>query len=228
MGQVDTILTVETPEGIDLVLRPAGPVARALAWVVDQLVIWGGLGVAFIVLGFLGAMGVALALLLLFVAQWFYPVIMEVLFHGQTLGKRQVGLRVLMADGRPIGWTPSLIRNLLRVVDALPGPYCIGLLSLLLTSRFQRLGDLVAGTLVVYSEQGRPAGALPPGEAIPVPQGLALEEQQALTAFAERSVRLTPARAEELADILEPLTGGRGEAGLRTLLGMARYLRGGS
>jgi uncharacterized RDD family membrane protein YckC len=224
----DTLRAAETPEGVELLLRPAGPVGRAIALAVDQALVWTALGLCFLVLGFLGALGVGLAFVLAFAAQWLYPVVMEVLCQGQTYGKRWTGLRVLMEDGRPVGWGPSLLRNLLRVVDALPGPYTVGLAALLATRDFRRLGDLAAGTLVVHAEGRARSTVLPEGEAVPPPVKLALEEQAALTSFAERSFRLTPSRAEELSDLLEPLTGARGPQGLARVLGMARFLRGGA
>ncbi len=226
MPPVDTTRVVETPEGVELLLRPAGPVARALALFLDQLLVWLGMAIAFIGLAPLGPVGLGLGLVLFFLAQWLYPVVFEAGRSGQTPGKRMVGLRVLMRDGRPVGWGPSLIRNLLRVVDALPGAYTVGLVSVLLSPDFQRLGDLVAGTLVVHVEPRTGPQDLPEAEALAPPQPLGQEERAALLAFAERSPRLSPARAQELGDILEPLTEATGETGLRRLLGMARFVRG--
>lgn len=227
MAPVDTVRTVETPEGVELHLRPAGPVARGLALLADTVVVWLGLLFCFLALLFLGPLGFGLWLIIAFVAHWLYPVLFEVLADGRTLGKRMLGLRVLMSDGRPVGWGPSLIRNLLRVVDGLPGAYTVGLASVLLTRDFQRLGDIVAGTLVVHVEDKVVAPRLPAAEAQAPPRAISLEEQSAILAFAERSPRLTTARAQELSDLLEPLSGARGEAGLQQILGMARYLWGG-
>ncbi len=227
MAAVDTVRRVETPEGVELALRPAGPVARALALLVDQVIVWSGIMLSLLALGPLGAVGLGLWIILLFLAQWLYPVFFEVLGSGRTLGKRWLGLRVLQRDGLPITWGPSLLRNLLRFVDALPFAYTVGLFSVLITRDFQRVGDLVAGTLVVHDPppprrlQDLDAPALPP------PVALGLQEQEALLAFAERTPHFSPARAQEMADLLEPLTGLRGEPGLQDLRGMARHLRGG-
>ncbi|MBI1753156.1 MAG: RDD family protein [Acidobacteria bacterium] len=228
MPAVDTVRTIEAPEGVELQLRPAGPVARLWAYAADQALVWTALMFVGIGLAFLGPLGLGLWLILAFFAQWLYPVFFEVLGGGRTLGKRWVGLRVLMTDGRPVGWSPSLIRNLLRVVDGLPGAYTVGLISVLLTRDFQRIGDIVAGTLVVHVEASVQAPHLPAAAPVAPPQGLTLEEQSALISFAERSPRLTPARSEELADVLSPLSGARGANGLARLLGMARHLWGGS
>ncbi|HJW08768.1 MAG TPA: RDD family protein [Holophagaceae bacterium] len=227
MIAVDTVRTVETPEGVELHLRPAGPVARALALLIDMVVVWMALIACLIGLAFMGPLGFGLWFIVFFLAHWLYPVFFEVLGGGRTLGKRWLGLRVLMTDGRPVGWGPSLIRNLLRVVDALPGAYTVGLVSVLCTRDFQRVGDLVAGTLVVHEEDRVHAPQLPPAEAQAPPRALSLEEQAAVLAFAERSPRLTDARAQELSDLLQPLTGARGADGLSRVLGMARYLWGG-
>jgi uncharacterized RDD family membrane protein YckC len=190
-------------------------------------VVWLGLIFAAMGLAFLGPLGLGLWFILCFLAQWLYPVFFEVLGSGRTLGKRWLNLRVLMLDGRPIGWGPSLIRNLLRVVDGLPGAYTVGLVSILLTRDFQRVGDIVAGTLVVYDEARVLVPVLPAAEPVAPAQALTLEEQSAILSFAERSPRLTPARSEELADILSPLSGARGADGLKVVLGMARFLWGG-
>jgi uncharacterized RDD family membrane protein YckC len=223
---LDTIRRIETPEGVELDLRPAGPVARALALAQDQLVLWAGLFVAMIPLAFLGPVGMGLWMILLFLAQWLYPVLFEVLGSGQTLGKRVLRLRVLMADGLPVTWEASLLRNLLRVVDALPGAYTVGLASTLFSRDFQRVGDLVAGTLVVHVPDIPRTMPIPMAPTIALPLALSLEEQSALLAFGERSSQLNPARAEELAAILEGLTGLRGEPGVAALQGMARHIRG--
>jgi len=223
---VDTVRRVETPEGVELQLRPAGPVVRALALGLDQIIVWAGLFLAMIPLAMLNAVGMGIWLILLFLAQWLYPVLFEVLGSGQTPGKRAFRLRVLMEDGLPITWRPSLLRNLLRVVDALPAAYTVGLLACFCSRNFQRLGDQVAGTLVVHVEPGQRPQAMPEVPALNVPQVLTLDEQSALLDFGTRSLHLNPARAEELADILRDFTGKTGAEGVCALQGMARHIRG--
>jgi uncharacterized RDD family membrane protein YckC len=182
------------------------------------------------ILGALGGVGLGLLLLGLFLLEWFYPVAFEVLGRGQTPGKRLLGLRVLRADGAPVGWSRSTARSLLAFADFLPFGFAAGLAAMLLGRRSQRLGDLAAGTVVVHlplETQGRlRSREEPTPEALAPPFPLSLPEQRAIMGFAERAPGLTPERARELADLLEPLTGARGDAGVRRLQAMARNLRG--
>lgn len=226
MKRLDTVRAVETPEGLELRLRPAGPVSRFWALLIDQLILWAVLLLSMIPLAFLGPIGMGAWVLLFFIGTWFYPVLFEVLGEGRTPGKRALRLKVLMRDGTPVGWGPSLLRNLIRFVDALPGAYTLGLLAVLATRDLQRLGDLVADTWVVHDEAASPRVQLPDAQPEPLPVAFSLEEQQVLLAFAERRATLSAARARELADLLEPLHGLRGEAALERLLGHAAHLRG--
>ena len=225
---LDTRLRLETPEGVDLLLSPAGPLVRARAFAVD-LAVRGALAVAgLVVLGQLGKLGLGLGLLLLFLLNWWYPVLFEVLNQGRTPGKQLLGLRVVHQDGTPVGWGAALLRNLLRFVDMLPFAYCLGLLSSLAHPAFKRLGDIAAGTLVVYREQAEPRPNLPNAEPERAPMRLDLQEQRAILAFAERAGSLSQARREELAGLLaEPLQVLPEQAEAR-LNGIARGLLGAS
>ena len=86
---------------------------------------------------------------------WAYFILLEWLWNGQTLGKRLFGLRVINEDGSPARFFAVFVRNLVRVVDFLPGLYGLGLVSIVLSSRSQRLGDLAAGTFVVRARHPR-------------------------------------------------------------------------
>lgn len=209
---LDTIHAVQTPEGVDLVLRAAGPVPRALAWLTDTILQGAfalGLSIALGILGLSGGLGSGVFLVGLFVLVWFYPVIFEVRAHGQTPGKRLLGLRVVQENGTPVGWSESVLRNFLLVADFLPLLYLAGLVTMFLDSSFRRLGDLAAGTLVVYADAPRPGSAALPGVTPLAPRvALTLEEQAAVIAFAERAPSLTEERALELARIPEPLSAG--------------------
>ena len=224
---IDTLCAVETPEGVELAFSPAGPVPRALAWIVDagiRCAVYLALASA---LHGLGRVGLGLTLLVLFLLEWFYPVGFEVMGGGQTPGKKLLGLRVLRADGAPVGWSRSTVRSLLAFADFLPFGFAAGLTAMLLGRRCQRLGDLAAGTLVVHVEPLQAHQAAQGGaEALAPPFPLTLPEQRAIMGFAERAPGLTLERARELADLLEPLTGARGDEGVRRLNAMARSLRG--
>ncbi|MFI7865726.1 RDD family protein [Pseudomonas sp. BMW13] len=203
---LDTRYQVETPEGIDLHLRPAGLVPRALAFAIDLAIRGLILGVTFIVLGLLGQFGMGLGTILLFLVTWWYMVLFEVLNQGRSPGKQMFGLRVVHDDGTPIGWAASLTRNLLRFVDLLPFGYTLGILSCLNHPAFKRLGDIAAGTLVVYRDAPLNKPQLPDVEPLPAPFPLTLNEQRALLGFAERGEQLSAARRAELATLLaEPL-----------------------
>ena len=223
---LDTYREIETPEGVELQLRAAGPVARVLAFGIDLLLRGVILVLLSIALSIVGNFGKGLFLIVVFLMEWFYPVLFEVYRHGETPGKRMFGLRVLNDNGTPVGWGPSLVRNLLRAVDFMPAFYGFGLASMLLNRDFKRLGDLAAGTIVVYQEPTLQHIAIPEVPAIAPPLGLNLSEQRALITFAERSQRLTEVRAEELADLLTPLTGVHGRAGIQRLYQMANWLVG--
>jgi uncharacterized RDD family membrane protein YckC len=203
---LDTRYQVETPEGIDLPLRPAGLMVRALAFSIDLGLRGLILGVLFIVLAFLGKLGAGLGSILLFGVSWWYMVLFEVLNQGRSPGKQWMGLRVVHDDGTPIGWSASLLRNLLRFVDLLPFGYFLGAISCLQHPSFKRLGDLAAGTLVIYREQPLTRPQLPDVQPRRPAFALTLPEQRAVLGFAERQGELSEARSHELASILaQPL-----------------------
>jgi uncharacterized RDD family membrane protein YckC len=225
---LDTTRRVATPEGIELTLRLAGPVPRALAWAVDlafRVVI---LMVVMMVASSLGRAGWGVVLLTAFFVEWLLPAVFEARWRGQTPGKRFFGLAVLNDDGTPLRWPAALTRNLLRAVDFLPFLYGIGLVAMLLNRDFKRLGDLAAGTVVVYvSALGDVARKIPEAAPLAPAVELDLEEQRAVLELAERSAGLTRERFEELAELPKPLVGRleREHAAAR-LIGVANYLAG--
>lgn len=203
---IDTRLTLETPEGTDLSLHPAGFWIRCLAYAVDWIVRFAVVFALWFVMRFLyNGMAGAVFLVGLFVLEWFYPVYFEVWRNGQTVGKRIMKIKVINDDGTPVGFAAALIRNLLRVVDLLPACYAAGVITSLCNRRFKRLGDLAAGTLVVYANPVRPPPALEAVGSRPVPEGLSTDEQRFLLAFAQRGQTMSAARQTELAEILKGL-----------------------
>ena len=223
---LDTLRQVETPEGLTLDLRTAGVFPRAYAWLLDLGIRVAGVSVLATLLAFFGKAGAGVTMVAMFLVYWGYPVAFEVLNDGQTIGKRVMGLRVVNANGTPVTWLPSVVRNLLRTVDMLPVAYGFGLASALLDDHGRRLGDHAARTLVVHVEGHRPRAPAPPAPPQASPLPLRQDEQVAIVAFAERSPQMTPERQAELAGLLEPLTGERGEPAVRRVLGLANHLLG--
>ena len=223
---LDTRYRVETPEGIDLLLRPASLLPRALAFFIDLLIRGGILLVMFVVLALLGQFGIGLGMILLFLVNWWYMVLFEVLNQGRSPGKQVMGLRVVHDDGTPVGWASSLVRNLLRFIDLLPFGYTLGLISSLLNPAFKRLGDIAAGTLVVYREEKASRPNLPEATPLRSPVPLSLEEQRAILGFAERQAGLSSGRRAELAGILAAPLEAPPEQAEATLNGIARGLLG--
>jgi uncharacterized RDD family membrane protein YckC len=204
---LDTAQCLDTPEGVELQLPVAGLAPRALAWLIDAMIKGVTLLLTGFALGALGASGTAIYLLTFFMLLWIYNVVFEVLRHGATPGKAALGIRVVNSNGTPVGWTGSLIRNLIRSVDALPGTYLFGLLAVITGENFQRLGDLAAGTMVVYDPRKQAARDRISTDPKPVLAALSLDEQQALVSYGERVPEINKDRAEELAEIVRPLFG---------------------
>ena len=159
---LDTLRRVPTPEGFELTLRLAGPVPRALAYAIDiaiRAAIYLALSMS---LPALVGGGTGLMLIAAFLLEWFYPVAFEVWWGGATPGKRAFGLAVLSDNGTPVTFGASVTRNLLRAVDFLPMLYAFGLVSMLVSRDFKRLGDLAAG--IQFAEGREPIGADDRGE----------------------------------------------------------------
>jgi uncharacterized RDD family membrane protein YckC len=147
-------LAIATPEGVEVELTLAGIGSRFIAGTIDlsiQLIVLGALAV---VLRPAGDAGYALFTSLFFAVIFFYDVLFEVLGRGRTPGKRVTGLRVVRSGGRPITLVRSALRNILRIVDIMPAFYAVGMASIFITRRNQRLGDLAAGSHVVRDRHG--------------------------------------------------------------------------
>ncbi|MGQ0544526.1 MAG: RDD family protein [Betaproteobacteria bacterium] len=225
---LDTTRRVATPEGIELTLHLAGPVPRALAWAIDLVLRLAVLVVVSMFAPFLGKAGGGVILLAAFFVEWLVPAWFEAAWRGQTPGKRAMGIAVLNDDGTPLRWPGALTRNLLRAADFLPLLYGVGLAAMMANRDFKRLGDLAAGTVVVYQlDRESSSRALPEVPPVVPPVALSLEEQRALLELAERAPSLTRERLEELAELPAPLVGRlQGERAAARLLGMASHIAG--
>lgn len=223
---LDTEALHETPEGIELRLRAAGAAPRALAWLIDLGIRVGVFITLAIFISLLGEAGQGLLLILMFALMWVYPIVFELFMDGQTPGKRTLGLRVVHANGTPIGFTASLIRNLMRTVDALPVGYAFGFASCVVDPQARRLGDLVAGTLVVHADRRRHDETIPVVPGYVPALSLPSEAQAVVVAFAERAAQLSEARQIELAGLLPALTQTRGAQAVQRLLGYANHIIG--
>jgi uncharacterized RDD family membrane protein YckC len=155
---LDTTIQIVTPENIAFSYQVAGPFKRLLAYAVDLVCLFTALQALMALIVFVtfrleitGA-GIGIYWIIHFVAYWFAFGIMEAVMNGQTLGKRAFRLRVVCSDGRPISGAQAILRNLLRPVDAFPLFYQVGLLVASTNQRFQRIGDLACGTMVIVEE----------------------------------------------------------------------------
>ncbi|MDM8546215.1 RDD family protein [Candidatus Venteria ishoeyi] len=222
--QLDTDYPIETPEGVVLNLQLAGPVVRAMAWLSDFFLRLAIYTLLSIFLARFDDLGSGLLLLAIFLLEWFYPVFFEIYADGATPGKKRFKIKVLHSNGVPVSWTGSMLRNLLRTVDILPFFYGFGLSAMLLNAKFQRLGDMAADTIVVYTTPPGTAPILLSKHPLPLPCQLNDEEQRAVLAFAERAPTLGRKRVVELANLATPLTDQTGQQSAERLQQFAKGL----
>ncbi len=146
------IFIITTPEGVVFPLYLAGPISRSIAWVIDILTILVIIKICSMTAGFLGFLSPELEgvfmVFLYFIVTTGYGIILEWYWKGKTLGKHVMKLKVADKNGLELGFNQVFIRNLMRVIDILPFFYCIGGTVSLFSNRYQRLGDMVAQTVV--------------------------------------------------------------------------------
>ncbi|MGD8783412.1 MAG: RDD family protein [Thioalkalispiraceae bacterium] len=223
---LDTRRSIETPEGVELGLRLAGPVVRGYAWMIDLLIRFAVYIVVGSIFGILGNFGQGLYLIFVFLMEWFYPVVFELYNNGATPGKRSMGIKVVNDDGTEVTLQSSLLRNLLRSVDFLPVLYGVGLTSMLFNREFKRLGDITAGTIVVYQDKLAEASDIIGLAPLTPPVPLTPLEQKSIIQYAERVKLFTPQRSSELANILENVTQEEDEKAVNRLLQYANWMMG--
>lgn len=155
----DDLLTVETPERVELQFTIASIGTRFLACAIDHLIQMVGIA-AIIILTELNLFTLAfgewaevVSIIAVFVIFFGYFIVFEALGNGQTPGKRWFGLRVIRFDGRPLDFFSAMARNLMRLADIIPFGYSVGLVAVFASRHSRRLGDYVANTVVV-AERG--------------------------------------------------------------------------
>ncbi len=215
---LDGRLALTTPEGVRLLMTPAGPYVRALAWGIDVCIFALLAGVLAMILPG-GSFGNGIYLFALFFVYWGYPILCEVYWHGRTVGKRALGLEVVRSDGLPVGWRESALRNLLLVADFMPALYATGLVTMMIDPRFRRVGDIVAGTQVIYRERDRARAEPADAPALALPFPLSADQQRTLTDLFEREAHLGQERMAELGAVAEPLTGTTGADSVERMRG---------
>lgn len=211
---LDTLVRVTTPERIVFDYPLAGPFRRFCAYLVDLGFLMLLVAAAFWIAMLLAAgssAGMGPALVGFFLITWGYGAFCEGALNGQTLGKRVMGLRVMSERGVPITGAQAIVRNLVGTVDGLL-PFCflLGLASMMLSAKFQRLGDLAAGTMVIAEERRPRLGlvrirdrqVLAIRDRLPVRIAAGPRLARALSDYVRRRHRFGPALREELAEPL--------------------------
>lgn len=218
------VVLVETPEHVVFEYELAGLGSRIVAAVLDMLLV-GAILLAIILVLFImiagtasGDLGgevapwmVALGLLSAFVTLWGYPILFELLMKGQTPGKRALGMRVIREGGFALTPAVVVVRNLMRVVDFLPAGYALGVLVMMIHPRYKRVGDMVAGTIVIKDRPEnvapltRPAARLPARLEGPVAElrqagvhRLSAEQVRLIEEYLGRRAALSPEAARRL------------------------------
>ena len=228
-NQLDTTVEIVTPENVLLQYQLSGPFRRLLAYLIDVLVRIGvfivvsiAVGLIFGFVGF-GGFAVAISFVLYFFLTWFYGGLLEAYWNGQTIGKRVMGIRVLTLNGQPINALQAILRNFLREFDSLTIfyvplagasafmgiPFCtylVGFISMICTRRFQRVGDLACGTMVVVEQRRWHHGLIHTDDAdviqlaslLPANLELSRSLGQTLSHYVERRRVFPPARRADL------------------------------
>jgi uncharacterized RDD family membrane protein YckC len=212
-GQAETHY-IDTPEQVELEYSVAGIGSRFVAALLDMLFVGVIFFIEIIVLAMIGAAAaavpassrldkeagkwfIAFMIFINFVIFWGYFALFEAYWKGQTPGKRVMKLRVIKDSGRQITFFEALARNLLRVIDYLPGLYLVGVITMLCNKRNQRLGDLVAGTIVVHERLDEPSLLYQTSTTLVAPVGFAAQPvgQEAVAPWGQTVTAMFPADA---------------------------------
>ena len=240
--KIDTLQSVELGDGVEILLRVAGPYVRSMALIIDYLIILGilillGIATSFISVGANENIADGIMMISLFLLSWGYFAFFEGGKRSATPGKRSMGIRVIDRSGNAASRGQVFVRNILRYVDMLPGVptgaagifiggYGVGLTTCFLSKKFQRVGDFVANTVVVYDKPvDLMKASIPPAlKKLAPPIALTREEQAAIVSFRERAGLWSEARRVELADHAAAITNAQGQLGKTRLLEIAHWL----
>ncbi|HKV86634.1 MAG TPA: RDD family protein [Candidatus Dormibacteraeota bacterium] len=230
----DSELVIATPERVSFEYQVAGIGTRAIAQLLDLLIVAAILiGIGLFALAFLIADAATVASLVLtiggFVVIFGYFWVCEAFWSGQTVGKKVFRLRAVGDRGEPLTFAQAAIRNIVRIVDFLPYGYGIGIVALFINGKGKRLGDMAAGTLVVKDSDSvalwqlpgaRPNPGQAPGWSAPQPlpaayaapataaevflRGLDPELRRFVTAYGRRRPELPLELRAQLAASVQP------------------------
>lgn len=219
-------------------MRPAGIIARGTGFLVDELIkllVFFFLQLVFFYLRVSGINLEGLKLIIVFVVVWLYGFLFEWLNDGMTPGKMMVKAKAVNLDGTPLSLYSAAVRNLFRPIDSISlfmvglpfgGVGMPGALFILFSARFRRLGDHLANTMVIHTNTLEFAKREPTATVRQIPQPLKVNEQLLLLEFQDRRGSFSEERAIELAEILYPLHGLKGEAAVRACMEYANSIRG--
>lgn len=222
--RLDTTTAVQTPERVRFRYRIAGPGRRGVAWSLDAVLQVLVLGIVALVVALLASLGLegfglGAGMVVLFAVQWFYGAGFETLTSGRTPGKLVMSLRVVTLEGAPAQPRQFLLRNLLTGADFLPAMFGVGVLVMAADDKLRRIGDRVAGTVVIDESRSSIEGAVridPPvteeeRRGMPARIELTRDETRAIEEFIRRRPGIPAGRAKELAamlaDVLGPAVG---------------------
>lgn len=190
---------IETPEGIVFGMSIANPIARAWAFAVDWILRVMLAIIVGLALNSLGKIGLGIYLVVFFIIWWGYDILFETFMDGATPGKRLMKLRVVNDDFTPVHFAASVIRNMIRLVDFMPGFYGLGAISVLFNTSNQRIGDIAARTVVV-NVGFRPYATEAVIDEKPLlpPMVFTKEEERNIVEFAKFSQQVDEQRLDEL------------------------------
>ncbi len=208
---LDRKLLVEGAENTDLSFSLAGLGSRILAYFLDSLIQSVAMFLLLLIFGISGLIiplpyeageyvAIALGLLVVFLFFWGYFIIFELAWNGQTPGKKALGIKVVLEDGRPVTFMASFLRNILRVADFLPLSYAVGIISIFVHAGEKRLGDMVAGTLVVKDPRMVPPASFP---TLLGREQAAMPASETETSLRQRAHHLSVGEVELLRDFLQ-------------------------